>query len=130
MQVTPSWIFFSEVFFIVGTLALLALGFICVRLLLTVGELEKKIQRLSYKVESLTEKLESAAATAKDTVESVGGSARSIAGTMEGTIVGSFKKLESVSTALFLALAVLKLWREVGGARRPAKVDKEAPNSG
>ena len=126
MNMPPWWVNWSGAFFIVGTVAFLAIVAMLVKLWLVLNELKPKVDSLAKKVDSIAEKLDSAATSAKSTVETVGSGTRQMVGSLQGVVTGSAQQLGKLSTYFVAAMTIIRLYKELSSLRASAKVDRSA----
>ena len=91
MEIPMWWLVITAIFAIAGTLALVALAFVILRLVSMIQEMQPKIHAISDKVEQISVRVESIAGK----VEDITGSAK---GTIEGVMTGANKLISSLTS--------------------------------
>lgn len=132
------WLILSAIFFCLQSLLVLCLIGAVVYAIKLIKELQPKIAAVSDKVHDIGEKVEDLTVNVKETMATLGGKAKSVAGSADiiaHTASRTFEKYSPIVAGIVSALRVLRAVQQLrakksGQASVPGKVDKKSPKRG
>lgn len=110
MEVPTWWVVSSGVFFVLGSIFLLALIVAVIFMIRTLQTVQAKVNMLSQRVETVSHRVEELVTSAKE----VTGQAKGITSTLGGIASSSAHKIELLTTAIFVLGAIGKMRRSFG----------------
>ena len=138
-EIPSVWLWVSGIYFVLQSILVLCLIMGLFRALHMMKEIAPKVEAISAKVTEIGDKVEDLTVTMKDTMEVVGGRAKSVAGSADLIAKTAANTFERFSPAVVGILSGLKILRAVmefrdsrkaasekGPAKGLAKVDKRA----
>lgn len=114
MELPNWWIWASGIFFVLGSLLLIALIALVFFLIATVRSLSQRVTALTQRVETVSHKVEELVESAKE----VTGKAKGVATTLSDVAAHSAQKIEIITTVLFALGAIGKMRRSFGGRKK------------
>jgi uncharacterized protein YoxC len=130
MNMPDWWIVSSGIFFIFGVLVLLGLLVAVVLAIKALKSVQEKVEKTIERAEAIVERLEGVSKTAQDTVDSIGGKARGIAGKFENLATKVFDKAEPVLGIAMLAMTGMKLYQQFAHMRAQGQEEATEAASG
>lgn len=118
MNLPGWWVNASGVFFILGSVAVIALVILTVVLVHVALELNSQIKRLTNKVEILTEKTTAIADQVKDLTQDVSIRTKGIVKMVDDNAITAFGIVEKFAPALVAAGVVFRMFKLLGGRRK------------
>ncbi len=118
MNLPGWWVNASGVFFVLGSVAVIALLILVIVLVHVALELNSQIKKLTGKVEVLTEKTTAIADQVKDLTQDVSIRTKGIVKVVDDNAGNAFGIVERFAPALVTAGVVFKLFSLLGGRRK------------
>src|ERR1044071_5460973 len=115
----PSWwVNVSGLFFILAILLVIGLGIAVFMLMQKLKTIQGKVEQTVDKAEKVVERLEGVAQSAQKTVDSLGASARNVAGRVEGAVSKTVERAEPFADILTIAMTGLKLYQHLSEMKK------------
>lgn len=122
MTTVPTWwVWVSGAFFVIASLAWLALAVLAIRLATMVQAMRPKVESTLEKVDRVAEQVEQLASAARGTVESVGGRAKAVAGAFELIALATASRFQTVSRLLAALGTAGKVIGTIRGLKRKGR---------
>lgn len=124
MEIPLWWLVVSGLFFAAGIAVNIGLVVALLQARRSLAELEPQVKSLLGKVEHISSRVDAISGQVQATVDSIGGKARHVADNFENVALTSSQSVGKLSGYLAMALAAIRLYKEV---RTLMAVDKEKP---
>ena len=131
-EIPTWWLIVSALFFLLGTVAMVASVVLLLKLYQVVSEIQPQIKATAERVEQVSKKVDELAESVKETVDDVGGRARGIVGTVEGMVskLTYAPWMANVFTALKVLRALQEMWNAQQRAQKgPKALPRPAPHA-
>lgn len=119
MKFPDWWVFFSGLFFALGSLVMVGLAFVSLQMIAALKELTRTVRELQTRVDLLSNRVGELLNEAQGVTRKVGGQASGLLTDVNSIVSGSRSRLEWVSTFLLL----ISMVRNFLGLRRKGSSD-------
>jgi len=123
------WLIFSAIFFVLQSILVFCLIYFVIRLMGTIREITPKVVAISEKVHEIGIKVEDLTTNVKQTMETLGTRAKSVAGSADLIAHTAARSFERFSPAVVAILSGLKILRAVQEFRSSHN-SRDRPKSG
>lgn len=126
-NIPPVWLWVSGIFFVLQSLFVIGLLVAVIKLIQAIQQITPKVQAISDKVHDIGDKVEDLTTNVKTTMETLGGRAKSVAGSVDlvaHTASRTFEKFSPAVIGILSALRILKAIKEYRAGASVAEATK------